>query len=219
LLARADVVVVDRLAPRQLLTELDPDVEVVDVGKASGSHPVPQQRINEVLVDRALAGRGVVRLKGGDPYVLGRGGEEVLACRAAGVAVEVVPGVTSAVAVPAAVGIPVTHRSLSRGFSVLTAHDELEHAPTAADHTLVLLMGVAALPETCARLVRAGRSPETPVAVVEDGYGPRQRATLATLATIADRAREQDVRPPAVVVVGQVARLADPAWVDRPLPE
>jgi uroporphyrin-III C-methyltransferase/precorrin-2 dehydrogenase/sirohydrochlorin ferrochelatase len=208
LLAQADVVVLDRLAPRSLVADLDPEVVVVDVGKTSGHHPVPQHEINALLVEHALAGRRVVRLKGGDPYVLGRGGEEVQACRAAGVPVEVVPGVTSAVSVPAAVGIPVTHRGVARGFTVLTGHDQLAGAPTSTDHTLVLLMGVTTLARVAAELVVAGRSPATPVAVVEDGYGPRQRATFGTLGTIAAVAAARGVRPPAVTVVGEVVRLA-----------
>ncbi|MFP5336163.1 MAG: uroporphyrinogen-III C-methyltransferase [Actinomycetes bacterium] len=211
LLAAADVVVVDRLAPRTLLDTLDDDVVVVDVGKSPGHHPVPQDVINDVLVEHALAGRNVVRLKGGDPYVLGRGSEERAACEAAGVRVEVVPGVTSAVAVPAAVGIPVTHRGLARGFTVVTGHEELAVAPPGAGHTLVLLMGVTRLAESAAALVRAGRPPETPVAVVEDGFGPRQRVTVGTLATIGDLARERGVRSPAVTVVGDVVRLVDVA--------
>nr|WP_216645307.1 uroporphyrinogen-III C-methyltransferase [Isoptericola halotolerans] len=211
LLASADVVVVDRLGPRSLLTTLADDVEVIDVGKASGNHPVPQERINELLVEHARAGRDVVRLKGGDPYVFGRGGEEVAACRAAGVEVEVVPGVTSAVSVPAAVGIPVTHRGVAAGFSVLTAHEALDDVPGGTDHTLVLLMGVTRLARTAEALVSAGRPAETPVAVVEDGYGPRQRVTLGTLATIAGRAAAAGVQPPAVTVVGDVVRLC-PDW-------
>jgi uroporphyrin-III C-methyltransferase/precorrin-2 dehydrogenase/sirohydrochlorin ferrochelatase len=211
LLAQADVVVTDRLGPRSLLDELDPDVVVVDVGKTPNHHPVPQHEINALLVEHARAGRRVVRLKGGDPFVLGRGGEEVEACRAAGVDVEVVPGVTSAVSVPAAVGIPVTHRGVARGFTVVTGHDDLVAAPPGTDHTLVLLMGVTTLPRTARALVEAGRPPGTPVAVVEDGYGPRQRATFGTLETIASVARSADVRPPAVTVVGDVVRLA-PDW-------
>jgi uroporphyrin-III C-methyltransferase/precorrin-2 dehydrogenase/sirohydrochlorin ferrochelatase len=211
LLASADVVVVDRLGPRDLLTTLADDVEVIDVGKTAGNHPVPQERINELLVEHALAGRDVVRLKGGDPYVFGRGGEELAACRAAGVEVEVVPGVTSAISVPAAVGIPVTHRQVAAGFSVLTAHEAVGSVPGGADHTLVLLMGVTRLATTAAALVAAGRPADTPVAVVEDGYGPRQRATFGTLADIAERAAAADVRPPAVTVVGDVVRLA-PGW-------
>ena len=216
LLAEADVVVVDRLAPRAVLGELAPDVVVVDVGKAPGHHAVPQDGINALLVEHALAGRRVVRLKGGDPYVFGRGSEEAAACRLAGVPVEIVPGVTSAVAVPAAAGIPVTHRGLSRGFTVLTGHDDIGAVPAAADHTVVLLMGVSTLARTCASLVAAGRSPHTPVAVVEDGFGPGQRTTVGTLATIADRAARVGVRSPAVTVVGDVVRLA-PAWIDHDL--
>ncbi|MFE7405693.1 uroporphyrinogen-III C-methyltransferase [Isoptericola sp. NPDC057559] len=213
LLATADVVVVDRLAPRALLAGLGDDVEVVDVGKTSGHHPVPQDQISALLVEHALAGRDVVRLKGGDPYVFGRGGEELDACRAAGIEVEVVPGVTSAVSVPAAAGIPVTHRGLARGFSILTGHDDVGQVPGGTDHTLVLLMGVTRLAETARALVAAGRPAATPVAVVEDGFGPRQRTTVGTLADIADRALAVGVRAPAVTVVGDVVRRS-PAWAD-----
>ena len=211
LLAEADVVVVDRLAPRGVLADLADDVVVVDVGKTPGHHPVTQTEISALLVQHALAGRRVVRLKGGDPYVFGRGCEESEACREAGVPVEVVPGVTSAVSVPAAAGIPVTHRGVARGFSVLTGHDELGQVPGGADHTLVLLMGVTLLARTCERLVAAGRAPSTPVAVVEDGYGPGQRVTVGTLATIAEQAGRVGVQPPAVTVVGDVVRLS-PHW-------
>ncbi|WP_454728773.1 uroporphyrinogen-III C-methyltransferase [Cellulosimicrobium protaetiae] len=217
LLAEADVVVVDRLGPRGLLAELGDDVEVVDVGKTPGHHPVPQAEINRILVHHALVGRRVVRLKGGDPYVFGRGGEELDACREHGIPVEVVPGVTSAVSVPAAAGIPVTHRGLSRGFTVLTGHEDVGKVPAASDHTVVLLMGVSRLAETADALVAQGRSPETPVAVVEDGYGPRQRTTVGTLETIADRARDAGVRPPAVTVVGDVVTLS-PAWTTPATP-
>jgi uroporphyrin-III C-methyltransferase / precorrin-2 dehydrogenase / sirohydrochlorin ferrochelatase len=210
LLAEADVVVVDRLAPRALLEELDEDVLVVDVGKTPDHHPVPQEEINRLLVEHATAGRRVVRLKGGDPFVLGRGGEEALACRAAGVPVEVVPGVTSAVAVPAAAGIPVTHRGLSRQVTVATGHDDLEWPALAAvEGTLVLLMGVTRLGETAARLLEHGKDPTTPVAVVESGFTPAQRTTVATLATIAEVARARRVRNPAVIVVGAVVGLHD----------
>ena len=212
LLAQADVVVVDRLAPRGLLDELDADVEIVDVGKTPGHHPVAQDDINRLLVEHAAAGRRVVRLKGGDPFVLGRGGEELVACRAAGVPVEVVPGVTSAVAVPAAVGIPVTHRGLAKQFTVVSGHEGLDWASLAAvEGTLVLLMGVSLLGETARQLVDHGRDPATPAAVVEDGYGPHQRLIVGTLATIAELAAERDVRPPAVIVVGDVVTLATPS--------
>lgn len=206
LLAQADVIVADRLAPRALLDEPGEHVLVIDVGKAPGRHPVPQEEINRILVEHAVAGRRVVRLKGGDPYVLGRGGEELEACLRAGVDAEVVPGVTSAVSVPAAVGIPVTHRGIAKGFAVISGHEQLADAPR--DATLVLLMAVSLLRSTAARLVDLGRDPGCPVAIVEDGYGPRQRLTVATLATVADIAAERAVRPPAVVVVGEVVTMA-----------
>ncbi|MBI1376257.1 MAG: uroporphyrinogen-III C-methyltransferase [Frankiales bacterium] len=212
LLALADVVVVDRLAPRGVLEELGPHVEVVDCGKAPGHHQLTQDEINDLLVDRALRGLDVVRLKGGDPFVLGRGGEEALACRAAGVPVEVVPGVTSAVSVPAAAGIPVTHRGIASSFALVSAHDgiapvEAAAAQHPASTTLVLLMGVRLLRDSATALVRAGRDATTPVAVVERGWTSRQRTTVGTLADIADLAAARAVESPAVVVVGDVVRL------------
>ncbi|GAA0321930.1 uroporphyrinogen-III C-methyltransferase [Kineococcus aurantiacus] len=207
-LAEADVVVVDRLAPTDVLDELDPAVEVVDVGKTPDHHPVPQEEINRIVVGHALAGRRVVRLKGGDPYVLGRGGEEVLACRAAGVDVEVVPGVTSALAVPAAAGIPVTHRGLARSVTVVSGHEEVDgDALARVEGTLVFLMGVTMLPRIAAALLAGGKPATTPVAVVENGWRAGQRTTRGTLADIADLAAERGVRNPAVIVVGAVAAL------------
>ncbi|TDE09251.1 uroporphyrinogen-III C-methyltransferase [Jiangella asiatica] len=209
LLAEADVVVVDRLAPRALLDELDDDVQVIDVGKTPGHHPIPQDQINRLLVEHAQAGRRVVRLKGGDPFVLGRGGEEAAACRAAGVAVTVVPGVTSAVAVPAAAGIPVTHRGLSKQFTVVSGHEGLDWSNLAGtEGTLVFLMGVSLLADTTSQLIAHGMDPDTPAAVVEDGFGPGQRVTTAPLSGIARAAAEVGAKPPAVVVVGDVAALA-----------
>jgi len=215
LLASADVVVVDRLAPRAVVDRLPASVQVIDVGKTSGHHPVPQWRINEILVEQAQLGLGVVRLKGGDPYVLGRGGEERDACEAHGIPVEVVAGVTSAVSVPAAAGIPVTHRGVARGFSVVTGHEQIPVLPVGGDHTLVLLMAVGGLRWTTTLLMEHGRSPESPVAIVERGFAPDQRVTIGTVATIADLAVERGVEAPAVVVVGDVVRLA-PAWADEP---
>jgi uroporphyrin-III C-methyltransferase/precorrin-2 dehydrogenase/sirohydrochlorin ferrochelatase len=214
LLATADVVVVDRLAPRGLLDRLSPDVEVVDCGKAPGHHQLTQDQINDLLVDRARRGLDVVRLKGGDPFVLGRGGEEALACHAAGVPVDVVPGVTSAVSVPAAAGIPVTHRGVTSSFALVSAHEGLEPVRRAArDHppttTLVLLMGVRLLAASAAALVAGGRPGSTPVAIVERGWTPRQRTTVGTLADIATLAAEQAVESPAVVVVGEVVALRE----------
>lgn len=211
LLAEADVVIIDRLAPHGVLQELAEDVEVIDVGKMPDHHPIPQDAINDLLVDRARKGKVVVRLKGGDPYVFGRGGEELIACQEAGVHVEVVPGVTSAIAVAAAAGIPVTHRGVSRGFTVLTAHDDIANIPQTNAHTIVLLMGVRRLRASCTALVEGGNDPETPVAIVESGCTPDQRVTIGTLTNIADRADEIGAKPPAVAIIGGVVRLS-PAW-------
>jgi uroporphyrin-III C-methyltransferase/precorrin-2 dehydrogenase/sirohydrochlorin ferrochelatase len=208
LLASADVVVLDRLAPQGVVDALPSTVQVIDVGKSPGQHALPQERINDLLVELALAGRAVVRLKGGDPYVLGRGGEERLACEAHGIRVEVVPGVSSAVAVPAAAGIPVTHRGVARGFTVVTGHDELPEVPPGSDHTVVLLMGVGRLARSAAALVDAGRPASCPVAIIERGFSPDQRVTFGTLADIADRAASVGVVNPAVVVVGDVVQLS-----------
>ena len=208
LLAEADVVLVDRLAPRALLGELDPSVLVVDVGKTAGHHPLPQEEINRLLVEHARAGRRVVRLKGGDPFVLGRGGEEALACVTAGVPVEVVPGVTSAVAVPAAAGIPVTHRGRAKQVTIVSGHEGLDWASLATlDGTLVLLMGVSGLEVAAAELAAHGKPSSTPVAIVESGFSASQRTTVGTLGTIAALARTRGVQPPAVVVVGAVVDL------------
>jgi uroporphyrin-III C-methyltransferase / precorrin-2 dehydrogenase / sirohydrochlorin ferrochelatase len=208
LLGQADVVVADRLGPRELLAELAPDVRVIEVGKTPGHHPVPQAEINRILVDEALQGQRVVRLKGGDPYVLGRGGEEAEFCRQHGVEVEVVPGVTSAISVPAAAGIPVTHRGLAKGFSVVTGHEELSEVPARADHTVILLMGVGQLRDSAASLARAGLPQGTPVGIVENGYLPNQRVTIGTLGTIADQAEAAGVANPAVIVIGDVVRVS-----------
>lgn len=207
LLLGADVVVADRLAPRAALDLTHG--RVIHVGKAPGDHSVAQEDINAVLVAQARAGNAVVRLKGGDPFVLGRGGEELAACLAAGVDVEVVPGITSAVAVPAAAGIPVTHRGLATGFLVATAHGEdpdlVAHlAAIPPEITIVLLMGVRALPFVAAALLK-GRDPRTPAAIIERGWTPEQRTVSATLGTVVDAA--QGVRAPSIVVVGDVAAL------------
>lgn len=215
LLAEADVVIADRLAPHELLRQLAPGVEVVDAGKAPGAHTLDQDAINALLVERARAGQRVVRLKGGDPHVFGRGGEEALACARAGVRFTVVPGVTSAVAAPAAAGIPLTHRGVSRDFAVVSAHpgpagpgggvDWDAHARGTG--TLVLLMSVGLLEEAAAELVKRGRPPDTPAAVICAATTPGQRVVESTLAAVADEARRRQVRPPAVVVVGEVVRL------------
>jgi len=217
LLAEADVVVTDRLAPRDVLAELGPAVEIIDAGKAPHAHGLTQEQINALLVERARAGQRVVRLKGGDPFVFGRGGEEALACVRAGVPFEVVPGVTSAVAVPACAGIPVTHRGITQDFAVVSAHLDPSHpgatvdweALAAGPGTLVLLMAVARLPEITRELVKRGRDASTPVAVISDGTTERQRVVISTLGQVAGDAEAHDVRPPAVVVVGEVVRLRE----------
>lgn len=226
-LQAADVVVADRLGPVEILAELPPHVRVVDVGKEPGRHPVPQERINELIVEHALAGAHVVRLKGGDPFVLGRGGEEVLACVAAGVPVEVVPGITSAVAVPGLAGIPLTHRGVTTGFHVVSGHcaagpsgpgsggaSSGTSGPLDATAlscvrdgtaTLVVLMGVRSLGAIVAQSLAAGADPGTPVAMVENGSTPEQRVTRARLDEAAAVAAARGVRSPAVVVIGRVA--------------
>jgi uroporphyrin-III C-methyltransferase/precorrin-2 dehydrogenase/sirohydrochlorin ferrochelatase len=212
-LAEADVVVVDRLGPREVLDELGADVLILEVGKAPGKHPVPQHAINGLLVEHARAGRHVVRLKGGDPFVFGRGSEEVEACRAAGVEVTVVPGVSSAFAVPAAAGIPVTSRGLARQVTVLAGHDAdgvvradwpALAGAAAAGNTLVVLMGVKHLPSITAALLAAGAPADVPVAIVENGCTPGQRLTVGPLTDIAAVAAAREVRSPAVIVVGRV---------------
>lgn len=208
LLAQADVVVADRLGPRGLLAQLDGATEIIEVGKSPQHHPVPQAEINQILVREARSGRRVVRLKGGDPYVLGRGGEEAEFCRDHDVDVEVVPGVTSAISVPAAAGIPVTHRGLARGFTVVSAHEDLAEVPSGSDHTVVLLMGVATLRQSAVTLSTKERGVHCPVAIIEDGFGAGQRITIGTLGSIADQAEAVGVASPAVVVVGDVVRIS-----------
>ena len=197
------------------------------MGKKAGAHAVPQGGINELLVHRARAGLTVVRLKGGDPFVFGRGGEEAEELAAAGIPFEVVPGVTSAVAVPAYAGIPVTHRRYTTLVTFITGHEdpakEASTIPWAAlgqnPGTLVFLMGVKNLEENCRRLVDAGRAAETPAAVIQSGTTLSQRTVVGTLATIAARAQEAGIKPPAVLVVGGVVELAETLkwWENRPL--
>ncbi|MET0780409.1 MAG: uroporphyrinogen-III C-methyltransferase [Microbacterium sp.] len=209
LLAEADVVVTDRLGPTGVIGELAPEVEVIDVGKRPQHHPVPQHEINEILIDRARRGLRVVRLKGGDPFVYGRGGEEVAACLAAGVPVDVVPGLTSVVSVPQAAGIPVTHRGTAAALHVVNGQDAPTEATLAAlrdsQTTTVVLMGVSALTGFAAAALGAGADPDLPVAIVERGHTDAQRTTHATLATAAAEAVATGVRNPAVMVFGHVA--------------
>ncbi|WP_040407826.1 uroporphyrinogen-III C-methyltransferase [Amycolatopsis nigrescens] len=213
LLARADVVVVDRLGPRELLDELPPEVEVVDAAKIPYGRAANQDVINSTLIERAKAGKFVVRLKGGDPYVFGRGFEEVLACVEAGVPVTTVPGITSAFAVPAVAGVPVTHRGVAHEVVVVSGHLPPGHEQSLVDWdalgrmrgTIVLMMGVERLARFAEVLLAAGRPADTPVAVIEDGTMRTERVLRSTLDTVAAEAAEAGVRPPAVIVIGPVA--------------
>jgi uroporphyrin-III C-methyltransferase/precorrin-2 dehydrogenase/sirohydrochlorin ferrochelatase len=213
LLAAAEVVVADRLVPGLLLDELRPEVELIDASKIPYGPARSQDEINKILVDRASSGRRVVRLKGGDPFVFGRGGEEAAACATAGIPVLVVPGVTSAIAVPAAAGIPVTHRGVVHEFTVVSGHlppghpDSLVNWPAlAACHgTVCVLMGLTNLAAIVTALIEGGRSPATPVAVVQEGTTTSQRAVRGTLATVVSAVAAEGIRPPAVVVIGDVA--------------
>ncbi|MFI5936939.1 uroporphyrinogen-III C-methyltransferase [Actinoplanes sp. NPDC051494] len=212
LLARADVVVTDRLVPGMLLDELRPEVELVDASKIPYGPSAAQEWINQVLVERAQAGKFVVRLKGGDSFVFGRGGEEVMACAAVGVPVSVVPGVTSSIAAPALAGIPVTHRGVAHEFTVVSGHVPPESELSLVDWaalarlrgTLVVMMGLKNLPRIAARLIAEGRAPQTPAAVVQEGSTSSQRVLRGTLGDIAVAVADAGIRPPAVVVIGDV---------------
>ena len=217
LLARADVVVTDRLAPRDLLDELAPHVEVIDASKIPYGRAMNQERINELLVEHARAGRFVVRLKGGDPYVFGRGFEEVLACAEAGVPVTVTPGVTSAFAVPAVADVPVSHRGVAHEIVVVSGHVAPGHPQSLTDWgalarlrgTIVLMMGVERIEAFADALLAGGRPADTPVAVVQDGTTRIQRTVRTTLASAAADMRAHEIAPPAVIVIGPVAGLVD----------
>ena len=211
----ADVIVHDRLGALQCMDEARPGAEIVNVGKIPRGAFTPQEEINAILIDRARNGLRVVRLKGGDNFVFGRGGEEWLACRDAGIPVRVIPGVTSAVSVPALAGIPVTHRGLTQGFVVVSGHvppsdprSQVNWAALAAANlTLVILMGVQNLPEIAAELQAHGLPADTPAAVVADGTTQDQLTLRAPLSSIADAAASTGIRPPAIVVIGAVAAL------------
>jgi uroporphyrin-III C-methyltransferase / precorrin-2 dehydrogenase / sirohydrochlorin ferrochelatase len=213
LLAHADVVVADRLAPQELLAELPPQVEVIDAAKIPYGRAMAQDAINEVLIDRAKAGKFVVRLKGGDPFVFARGYEEVLACADAGIPVTVVPGVTSAIGVPALAGVPVTHRAVTHEFVVVSGHVAPGHpeslvnwnALAAMSGTIVLLMAVERIELFAKVLLEGGRPADTPVLVVQQGTTTAQRTLRATLHDAAERIREDGIRPPAIIVIGSVA--------------
>jgi uroporphyrin-III C-methyltransferase len=212
-LATADVVVYDRLVSPSLLERAPAHAERIYVGKEPGRPAMAQADIDRLLVDRALEGATVVRLKGGDPFVFGRGGEETLACAHAGVPCVVIPGVTAAVAAPAAAGIPVTHRGIARSFAVVTgstAHAEdtidLERVATATD-TLIVLMAAGRLAATCARLIEAGRRPDEPAAIIQWAWTDDERTVSGTLSDLPTLAAAASIGPPATLVVGQVVSV------------
>jgi uroporphyrin-III C-methyltransferase/precorrin-2 dehydrogenase/sirohydrochlorin ferrochelatase len=216
LLAEADVVIADRLGPRELLAELPPDVTVIDAGKVPYRRQMSQDEINEALVSHATSGKFVVRLKGGDPFVFGRGAEEMLACLRAGVPVTVVPGVTSAVGVPTAAGVPVTHRGTAQDFHVISVHvppgDKRSTVDWSAlarsDGTLVLLMSLERIGAVTSALMKHGRPGDCPVSVIADGTMPTQRTIYSTLEGVERLLADEGFRPPAVVVIGGVVTVA-----------
>jgi uroporphyrin-III C-methyltransferase len=221
LLRRAEVVVYDRLVDPRLLDEAPLDALRIFAGKASGAHALPQERINALLVAHARRGRRVVRLKGGDPFVFGRGGEEAGALAAAGIAFEIVPGVSAAVAVPAYAGVPLTQRGIASSFAVVTGHEDEDKTQESVDwarlatsvDTLVILMGGRRLPRIARELLAAGRRPDTPVALIRWGTTDAQETVVGRLDEIAARAAAARLAPPVVIVVGDVVALRERlAW-------
>lgn len=215
-LLAADVVVTDRLAPRALLAELDPSIEVVDVAKVPRSRFTAQEEINELLIERSRSGKNVVRLKGGDGYVFGRGFEELLALQEAGVPVRVIPGLSSSISVPALAGIPVTHRGVVHEFTVVSGHLPPDHPGSLIDWaglarmrgTLVLLMAVENAGAIAAALMNGGRSADTPAAVICDGSLPTERTITSSLGGLGSDIAGDNIEPPAIIVIGDVVTLA-----------
>ena len=222
-LMEADLVVTDRLAPRELLAELPADTEIVDVAKLPRGRATTQEQINRIIVDAALAGRRVARFKGGDSFVFGRGFEEVLACREAGVPVTVVPGISSPLAVPAVAGIPVTHRGVAHDLTIVSGHLPPGHPESlvqwgalgALRGTIVLMMAVENAPLIAEVLLRGGRDATTPVGIVCDGTMPTERTVLTTLGDLAETIGREGVKPPAVIVIGEVVATAHPEHFSR----
>ncbi len=214
----ADVILFDQLPGYEILSSLPSHAELVDCGKFGGRHTLEQDEIEQMMVDHAKQGKIVVRLKGGDPFLFGRGGEELEAVRAAGIKVEMVPGISSALAVPASVGIPLTHRKYASQVTILTGHEDPAKPAPALDWkllaqsrgTIVILMGVANLPKIADALIANGKSKKTPVAIIERGLRKDRRVTAGTLATIARKAKNAGVIPPAVIVIGDVVKLYNP---------
>ncbi|HEX3246489.1 MAG TPA: uroporphyrinogen-III C-methyltransferase, partial [Chloroflexota bacterium] len=223
-LEQATVVVHDRLIPMAVLGFAPANARRIYVGKGPREHAVPQEGINDLLTELARAGERVVRLKGGDPFVFGRGGEEALSLRAHGIPFEVVPGISSAIAAPAFAGIPVTHRGIAASFTVLTGHEDPTKPESShrwaelargAD-TLIVLMGVEQMPQIVKRLLQFGRPPDQPAAIIQWGTTPRQRTVTGTLDTVVENARDQSIRPPAILVAGEVAALREElSWFDN----
>jgi uroporphyrin-III C-methyltransferase len=224
-LRAAEVIIYDRLISPALLEEAPPEAERIFVGKASGCHTLPQAEINALLIAHARKGRVVVRLKGGDPFLFGRGGEEAEALAEAGIPYEIVPGVTSAIAAPAYAGIPITHRNYAAQVTIVTGHESAVDGPSASinwealaklEGTLVILMGLANLANIASRLISYGMPPLTPAAVIEQGTLPTQRVVTGALENIAAQTKAAGIRSPAIIVIGAVAALHDAlAWVDK----
>lgn len=226
-LAKADVIIYDHLLDERLLESAPPETERIYAGKSAAEHAREQTEINRLLVEKAKKGKTVVRLKGGDPFVLGRGGEEAETLARNHIQFEIVPGVSSAIAVPAYAGIPVTHRGMASSFAVITGHEAPDKADSSVDwkklstgvDTLVFLMGIQNLPGIVARLLENGRLADTPVAVIKDGTRPGQKTVIGSLRNILDRVKDERLGPPAVIIVGDVVKLRDKlSWFDnRPL--
>jgi len=214
----ADVILFDQLPGEEILATLPSHAELIDCGKYGGRHTLEQDEIEKMMVDRAKQGKIVVRLKGGDPFLFGRGGEELETVRAAGIEVEMVPGISSALAVPASVGIPLTHRKYASQVTILTGHEDPTKPVPALDWkvlaqsrgTIVILMGVVNLPKIADALIMHGKNAGTPVAVIERGLRKDRRVTVGTLSTIAANAKKSGVKPPAVIVIGDVVKLYNP---------
>ncbi|MBN1194247.1 MAG: uroporphyrinogen-III C-methyltransferase [Methanomicrobiaceae archaeon] len=211
----ADVILYDQLPGDEILASLPREAELVDCGKYGGHHVLEQDEIEALMVERARQGKTVVRLKGGDPFLFGRGGEEMETLREQGISVEIIPGISSAIAVPECVGIPVTHRRYASQVTILTGHEDPTKGESALNWqwlartrgTIVILMGVKNLPVIAESLIRNGKDPETPVAIIERGLRPDQRVTVAPLSEIGRRAADAGIAPPAVIVIGDVVRL------------
>jgi uroporphyrin-III C-methyltransferase len=220
----ADVIIYDRLIPIELLDEAHPDAELIDAGKKPQKHRLSQDLINEAIIKQALEGKKVVRLKGGDPLIFGRGSEEALACHEYGIYFEIVPGISSSYAVPAYAGIPLTHRNVSSSFTIITGHEDPSKPDTSINYealakiggTIVILMGVKNLPIITEQLLSHGLHPETATAIIEWGTSQHQRTYVGTVETIASIAQEHHIQPPAITVIGEVVKLREDGvqWFD-----